>query len=377
MKKTTFVLKQNVFMRSSLLLIVFFTCFSNSQDKTKASSFDINYFKGNIALHNPDILHLIQGRPDGVILSWNKKTYGLNAWEQRYNYPDYGLSFSYQDFKSEPLGENYSLYGHYNFYFLQRHLMMRIGSGVAYVTHPYDRETNFRNIAFGSQFLASIYLMLNFKKERIFDRFGVQGGLSLFHYSNGSTRAPNTSTNSITLNLGLTYSLDDEAPEYQHTLAANDKKFTQPIKYNVAFRGGVNESSVIGSGQFPFYIFSVYADKRLNRKSAFHLGTEVFFSRFLKELIAFRTIAFPEDGLTGDEDYKRVGVFAGHELFINKLAVVSQVGYYVYYPYDFEGRTYFRIGLKRYFKKKWFAAVMLKSHAAKAEAIEYGIGVRL
>ena len=67
----------------------------------------------------------------------------------------------------------------------------------------------------------------------------------------------------------------------------------------------------------------------------------------------------------------------GHELFINRMSLITQVGYYIYYPFDFEGRTYLRIGLKYYFGKKWFGALTLKSHGAKAEAIEFGVGVRL
>ena len=89
------------------------------------------------------------------------------------------------------------------------------------------------------------------------------------------------------------------------------KKFTQPIKYNVVFRGGVNESDVVGSGQFPFYIISAYADKRINVKSALQLGTDVFFSNFLKELIYYKSVSFPEELVSGNEDYKRVGVFCG------------------------------------------------------------------
>ena len=85
----------------------------------------------------------------------------------------------------------------------------------------------------------------------------------------------------------------------------------------------------------------------------------------------------PADNIDPDTDYKRVGLFVGHELFINKLSLVTQFGYYVYYPFDFEGRTYQRIGLKRYFGDRWFGALTLKSHAAKAEALEFGIGVRL
>lgn len=346
-----------------------------SQEKQTNSYIDLNYFKGNIALHNNDILHLIKGHPEGFILSWNKKTFGSKDWEQRYGYPDYGVSFAYQNLKNDVLGNNYSLYAHYNFYFLKRNLMLRIGQGLAYTTNPYDKVDNHKNIAFGSTLLSSTYLMLNYKKERIFDRFGLQAGLSLIHYSNANVKAPNTSVNSITFNVGVTYNLDEEDAEYIKTITK--EKFTERIKYNLVFRSGVNESDVVGSGQFPFYIVSAYADKRLGHKSAIQIGVDAFFSKFLDELIYYQSVAFPEENVSGDEDYKRVGLFAGHELFINKMSVVTQFGYYVYYPFDFEGRTYIRVGLKRYFGDKWFGALTLKSHGAKAEAVEFGVGIRL
>lgn len=351
---------------------------SFSQEKQHTSYIDINYFKGNIAVHNKDILHLINGHPEGVLLSWNKKTYGFNDWEQRYNYPDYGVSFAYQNLKNDVLGNNYSLYAHYNFYFFKRNLMFRFGQGLAYTTNPYDKVENFRNIAYGSKILSGTYFMLNYKKERIIDRFGLQAGLSVIHYSNGSFKAPNTSTNSVVFNLGVTCNLEDQEPNYQYTLDAKvDKKFSEPIKYNLLFRSGFTESDVVASGQFPFYILSAYVDKRINRKSAFQFGTDVFFSNFLKEFIYYKSVAFPEENINGDEDYKRVGAFIGHELFVNKMSLVTQLGYYVYYPFDFEGKTYIRVGLKRYFYKKWFGVIALKTHAANAEAIELGVGIRL
>lgn len=355
------------------------SCMLFSQDRKYTLSYlDINYFKGNIALHNNDILHLINGHPEGYILSWNKKTYGFNDWEQRYNYPDYGVSFAYQNLKNDVLGDVSSLYAHYNFYFLRRNIMLRIGQGLAFTTNPYHKEDNFRNIAFGSKLMSSTYVMLNYKKERIIDRFGLQAGFSLIHYSNANVKAPNTSINSVTFNLGVTYNLDDEEPEFVTVLSnTNKEKFTQPVKYNIAFRSGINESDIVGSGQFPFYIVSAYADKRISQKNALQFGTDVFFSKFLKELIYYKSVAFPEEQIAGDEDYKRIGVFVGHELFINKTSLISQLGYYVYYPFDFEGRTYFRVGLKRYFNDKWFGALTLKSHGAKAEAVEFGIGIRL
>lgn len=363
----------------------FFTCFfcllfvfGFSQDKTHSSYLGVNYFNGNIALHNNDLLHLIKGHPEGFILSWNKKTYGYKDWEQRYNFPDYGVTYAYQNLKNDVLGKISSLYAHYNFYFFKRNVMLRIAQGLAYTNSPYHKETNFRNTAYGSHIMSSTFLMLNYKKERLFDRFGLQAGFTLLHYSNANVKAPNNSTNTVAFNVGVTYNLDDFEPEYQTNIIDEGKqKFTEPIKYNVAFRTGINESDIVGSGQFPFYILSGYADKRINRKSALQFGTDVFFSNFLKELIYYKSVSFPEDNISGNEDYKRVGVFVGHELFVNRTSLVTQLGYYMYYPFDFEGRTYMRIGLKRYFGKKWFGALTLKTHLTKAEAVEFGIGLRL
>ena len=356
--------------------IVLIGLLSFSQEKKPSNSyFDLNYFSGTIALHNNDILHLITGHPEGFVFSWNKKTIGNEAWEQRYNYPDYGTSIVYQDLKNEKLGNVFGLYAHYNFYFFKRNVMLRIGQGLAYTNNPYDKLENPKNVAFGTHVLSATYLMLNYKKERIFNRFGLQAGLSLMHYSNANVKAPNTSTNTLALNVGVTYTLDDIDQDYIKNL--DEEKLIESIKYNFVFRSGINESDVIGSGQFPFYILSAYADKRLSHTSAIQFGVDVFFSNFLKELIYYQSVAELGENVSGSEDYKRVGVFAGHELFINKTSLETQFGYYVYYPFDFEGRIYSRIGLKRYINDKWFGALTLKTHGAKAEAVEIGIGVRL
>lgn len=160
-------------------------------------------------------------------------------------------------------------------------------------------------------------------------------------------------------------------------MSEDKTKFVEPFKYNLVFRSGINESDIISSGQFPFYILSAYVDKRVSFKSALQVGADVFFSYFLKEHIKYESVAFPDRNNDSDTDFKRIGLFVGHELFINKLSIVTQFGYYAYYPYDFEGRNYIRVGLKRYFGKKWFATLSVKAHGTAAEAAELGIGIRL
>ncbi len=364
---------RQLFVLFALLSVSF--CFSQDGEEVKKYTVDASLFYGSVLLHNPDISHLISEHPVGVILSYNRKTYGSEEWEALYGYPDYGASFIYQDMNNETLGNNYGLYAHYNFYFFKRNIQFRIGQGIAYTTNPYNRETNFRNNAYGSDFMSSTYLMLNYHRENIYKGLGFKAGISVIHYSNANVRSPNTSTNTFAFNAGLVYDLDG-GKELEYIPEGTSDKVTEPIRYNLVLRGGVNESDVIGSGQYGFAILSGYADKRLGRKSAVQLGADVFFSNFLKELIRFQGTSFPEMDVNVDDDYRRVGLFLGHELFINKTSIVTQLGYYVYYPFDFEGRVYNRVGMKRYFGDKIFGAITLKSHGAAAEAVEFGLGIR-
>lgn len=343
---------------------------------TTPYTLDVSPFYGSVVLHNTDIAHLISDHPSGFILGYNRKTYGEEYWQQAYNYPDLGFSMVYQNLHNPTLGHNIGLYAHYNFYFFNRNIQFRIGQGLAYNTNPYDKFENFRNNAYGTHLLSSTYLMFNYQRENLYGPLGLKAGISLVHYSNANFRAPNTSTNTFAFNAGLVYSLE-KAYEREYIRVEKPVFEAEPLHFNLVFRSGLNESDVVDSGQYPFYIISAYLDKQIGRKSAVQLGTDLFFSNFLKELIRFRAISFPEMNPDPEADYKRIGMHMGHELSIGKTGLLTQLGYYIYYPFDFEGRVYNRIGLKRYFGDRWFAALTLKSHAAKAEAVEFGLGIRL
>ena len=356
---------------------LFFMCGVKAQSETRPDYvIEASMYYGSIIRHNPDITHLITAHPTGLLLAYNRKRYGEESWESLYNYPDTGFSFIYQDMNNPTLGEHYGLYAHYNFYFFQRQFQLRIGQGIAYNTNPYDRETNFRNTAYGSHLLSSTLIMGSYHREKIWKRLGIKAGLSLIHYSNANFKAPNASTNTVAFQLGLNYSLDQEGREYI-PLPMETEKNLEPLGWNFVLRAGQNEGDVVGAGQFGFVTPSVYIDKRLGQKSAIQAGVDVFFSGFLRELIRFQSISFPENEVAPDTDWRRVGVFVGHELRIDRMSVLTQLGYYAYYPFDFEGRVYNRIGIQRYFGDHWFGVVSLKSHAAAAEAVEFGIGYRL
>lgn len=347
-----------------------------AQDLGEYGAIDVNYLRSNIMLHSPELAHLITGHPDGAMVSFSFKTNGSEEWEAIYNYPDYGGYFLFQDMKNEMLGKCYAIGAHYNFYFLKRHLSVKIAQGVAMTTNPYDKETNSKNTAFGSKFMGNTDFVINFSKENLVDNFGLQAGLIFTHYSMGRMKSPNSGLNTIGLNVGINYNFREVQYRKIDTALAR-VKFTEPIRFNFVFRGGVNESMLVGSGQKPFYHIGAYADKRLGRKSALQFGSELFLTTAYKEYIRYRAISFPEDKLETDTDYKRVGIFVGHELFINRLSIETQLGYYVYNPAKLDIDFYDRVGIKYYASKKVFAALAVKTHGFLAEALELGVGVRL
>jgi hypothetical protein len=360
------------------LLFLLFGLFCFSQDKT-SSYLDAQFFRGNVIKHSSDIGHLITGHPEGFTLSYNKKTFGKKEWHYLYNYPDYGISFHYLDFKNQYLGTNVALGVHYNFYFFNRNLMFRISQGIGVTSSPYDKETNNKNNAFGTKVMNNNYFMLHYKRENIFKRIGFQTGFMLTHFSNGRIKSPNKGINTLVFNAGFNYNLNNEQKFIRDSLPKS-KIYKERIKYNVAFRTGISEGPILNLGQRQFYHIGLYADKRVGRKSAIQLGTDVFFSRYLKDYIAFSSVAFPvgtKNFTLPDVDYRRLGLFVGHELFINKLSLETQFGYYVYKPFNYDVDFYQRLGAKYYLYKNIFTGVGLKTHFGKAEAIEATIGIRL
>lgn len=364
MKKITF-----------LLLFVFTIAFSQENKETIAV--EVNFLRGNVLPHTPDLYSLVNGHPEGVMISFLKKTHGDEEWQQVYNYPDYGCYFLYQDFKSEPLGHNFSAGALYNFYFLNRKVQLKLSQGVAYTSHPYDQVNNNKNKAFGTEFMANTNIGLSYINERLFSNIGLTAGILFSHYSNGRIKSPNSGINTYLLNLGLNYNFGDKVENKHDTLQGKVAYKKEPIHLNVVFRTGINESPIIRSGQKPFYHIGFYADKRLNRKSALQLGADLFLTTTFKEFIRYTSIAYPEKNLDPNTDYKRVGIFVGHELFVNRISLEAQVGYYVYQPFKYDIPIYDRVGMKYYVTKKIAVGFTIKTHIFLAEALEFGVGYKI
>ena len=371
-------------MKKLLILVLFLNIsFAFSQKKSDNFSnyiFDISSYYGSILKHKPGISHLITAHPTGVLFGISKKTNGKKEWEKIYNYPDYGVSFYSQNYRNEKLGKLYAIHGHYTFYFRKQEkknqIALKVGTGLSYVTNPYDKLENWKNNVFGSHVNASLFFNLYYQRLQLFKNIGLQAGVTLMHNSNGSSKSPNSGTNVFAGFIGLNYSLKTPK-KYTEEKETTTIPKSERLKFNIILSTGRNETDLIGNGKYPFYTFTGYIDKRVSNKSAIQFGFQYFNSKFLKEHIYYKSLVDDPNQAEKLPDYKRASLIIGHELFLNKLSAILQVGYYVYYPFPFEGRVYENLGFKYYFSKTIFVQTLLKAHAAKAESFEFGIGCRI
>ena len=333
------------------------------------------FMQGAIFEHKKQISHLITNHPWGIRISLDQGTNGSETWQSRYNYPDIGLSFIYMNYKNETLGQTYALAPHYKFYITKNKKSLsqfgyKIAFGLAYNTQKYDRETNNKNNVLSTD-LSFAVLFEGWYQYKVNNKLGIKTSVSMTHFSNAAWKKPNSGINIFSLNFGLSYYLNSSPVEY--VINEEEALKEKSIGYTLTISGGAHEAVRINTGTYPFFVTSAFIDKRLNRKSRLGLGLEWFYSISLKK--------FREDDYwlaEGDDpDFNRVGIALSHELTVNEFSVLTQAGYYLYDPYSVFDPIYLRLMLRRYFGAKIYGSVAVKSHAAKAEAAEFGIGYRL
>lgn len=361
----------------TLSVILFFNClvvFSQHNDD-RFSNIQTEFFIGKPIEHDKKLDNAIQGNSFGVLVSWNKLNNKTTKFNNLFNYPERGYTFIYQDFNSTVLGKSFGVYRHYTYNLTPKNnnpLKLTTGFGLGYVTEKYDVINNNQNFAIGSHLDATAFVKLNYFQFLLYNKIKINTGVSLLHFSNVSLKNPNLGINTVSVHLGLNYTIGEvkTIPLENATPAALTTH--KPLKYNAILRTGYNESLIENSGLYPFYVASLYTSKEINKYSTLTAGLDFFASKFLKNHIKY--INSTENKNYNENKYQRGGVFVGHELTQNNFAFISQIGYTYYSEYNYVSKIYERFGFKYKLADHIFSEVSMKVNLFRAEALEVGIG---
>lgn len=363
----------NILFLTSILFSLPYESQAQGQNKDEKYTYTVggNIFGGFILKHSDNMGHLARTHPTGFEVFVNKNTYGPNYWQQRYKFPDIGFSLSYFDHKNEILGKNVAATTYLDFILLRKkksELLFKIGTGLVYASNPFNKESNHKNNAL-SHWLSYVMQGRLGYNIRLTDHLKVNTGLTLTHFSNGGFKIPNSGINIVTFNIGFSHLLGSETPTYIFEIERPE--VDKSLKLNLSTASGVKGLRNI-EGYFPFLNLSAYVDKRISYKSAINLGFDGFYNLALKHEINHK----PHEP-DHKPDFKKVGLIAGHELFVGKISLLTQFGMYIYNPYKSSIPVYQRYGIKYYFIENYFGSLTLKTHGGRADVIEWGLGVRI
>lgn len=360
------------------LLFAFFLVIHCSIAQEPFSTKDYSYSAGGnvnrgfIMMHDKEMGHLSQSHTEGFSIFVKKQTYGKRYWEQLFRYPDLGLMFHYIDYNNPILGESFSALGTIDLYIIRKlrnQFTFQFGFGGGYHTQPYNSDTNNKNIALGSRFTYAALVKFNHALQ-LLPRLDLDTGIKLSHFSNGAFKMPNKGINVVTADIGLSYDLDNSKISYQK--APEQLQANKQIHYNAILASGIKEIDPIGGKKYSFLTLSLLALKQTTQINQFAVGVDIFYSFATKKEIQI------DRDLNGEApDFKRVGIVAGHELLMGRLSFVSQLGAYIYRPYKSDKPVYQRYGFKYGFNERIFGGIFLKTHYGKADAVEWGIGIKI
>ena len=351
---------------------VFFMQFpALAQDKN--SYWEASYGMGSVIEHHKLIEFLYKDYPQLYTLGWHQSAAKDSlSWKERYNYPDQGFVLQYERFNNEHIGNALAANYTTTFYLRNRNArhqcLLQLGFGAVYNTHPLDFDHDVSNIVMSTHVLYSQYVRLAYTYPYLSDKLGVSAGIGFAHYSNGAVKKPNLGLNTVLLTLAVRYHNQGKPESY---VRANHRpkldSFFKKTHGSVSAGFGFHES-MPHIGRKPVYNLSMYLSKRLNYGNGIHGGVAFYNSQSFKEYALYQAVSNPENPEKKPKDHRQISIFAGHEMFFDKLSFTSKLGYYIYNPLKAKTPVYAVIGFKRYFNhRKSALSVNLKVHNFEAD----------
>tara|TARA_B110000285_G_scaffold49483_1_gene56187 strand:+ start:410 stop:1486 length:1077 start_codon:yes stop_codon:yes gene_type:complete len=320
---------------------------------------------GYLAAHNSTMGHLSKEHAKSVELAYRFQTKGNKEWHRAYNYPTLGVAlFVSSAGNREVLGTYSGIFGFMNLPLLKTKnfvLAGKMGAGLAYTDKVYNSETNILNVAVSTHINARITLGLD--AEFKFGRNAIFLGIDASHYSNSAINTPNFGLNLPFVSVGYAYRIKKTSDSLT---TINNQKEIKYWQFGVLGILSVKKINPIGGKHFTVFGANIFARRFINHK----IGLELSFDSFMKQSI----FEFQEDIPKSQADIVQLGIFLGYILPFDKFHLVTGMGYYVrdkYQPQDF---VYHRVGMRYVFDSGLNLNLVLKSHWARADYTEFGIG---
>ncbi len=345
--------------------------FATVSDSTSGKySWSIRSDYGFLIAHRPALRPLQERHIAGFEISVSKISYGKQEWEKDFSFPNKGITFAFFDLGSpQKLGYGIAVYPYIDFPLKKSDktkLIFRYGIGLGWVEKTFNSSDNIKNVAVGSNLNGIIHFDLHY--ELFLSKLSqLELGTGITHYSNGSYSIPNLGINVATINLAYTRYFG-EKKLFERKTSMPQVKFAE---WNVYVAAGLKKIYPPEGKEYKIGVISFSRMKSISNKGRWGIGLDAFYDNSLSARLRNSNAE-----LKGFSDDLRIGINGGYEIKTGKTGLYFNMGYYLFTRWKEDGNIYHRICIRQYLGKV-FLCMNLKTHYARADFVEFGIGTKL
>jgi hypothetical protein len=334
---------------------------------------------GFLWAHRPTMSHLVNKHIPTLEISVWKTTNQTQCWHEPYNNPQSGASFTVIPLGDERLG---TAFGLYPFVMLplrkeqkKFNVNIQLGWGIGWITNKFDPIENHKNNAIGSNLNTCILIRSTLKYD-CSDRLIFEAGLGMTHFSNGAMTLPNLGLNIPMIEGGFHYRIATKYEQCDQRVLervmrtdslVNDRRWHLTTVLNI----GMNDIAAPGGNRFGIANVQATYMRNTARKHRFGGGIDIMYSQGVRHIMVYN------DNPTSALQAVQVGVKFSYELVFGRLFMPYELGVYAISKYKDAGPVYNRFGARYLINDHLVASLSLKTHLARAEHWEIGMGWRL
>ncbi|MCL2327813.1 MAG: acyloxyacyl hydrolase [Bacteroidetes bacterium] len=327
-----------------------------------------------------------------VSLSAMLKT-GLNenSFFVDYGKPHIGVSALGGVFSNRDVyGSVWSLYPTWQFEFFpdkQVGWNIKLGTGLAYFTRPFDKFDNTTNFLIGSKINNITEIAAN-AWIALAPQLQLQTGVSFYHFSNAHVRIPNLGLNQAAVRMGLIYKPDEfsKFSAKPRIIQEPDSMLHRQLELSFGRHELAYSTLPVDGPSYSIFKLGYYATKRLQRIHEVKIGlAAAFYNSY------FTQMRFEQAEGVKFLQATQTRLVAGHEFLMRRFGFVSDIGIIItdpFYRQEILNKTSFgdqwfrsylsaRLGLKCYVVGNSFSAqkialgMFLNTHGTIADYLEF------
>ena len=327
---------------------------------------------GFLAAHRGVMAHMPKNAAHAGELSVLFRSRGHKAYQKAYRFPTYGVTLFYGQVGNQALLGNFvGTYGYAELpmiSFRNYRMDFKLGLGMGYNGHPYDPVNNPLNVALATKINGLMCLAV--KSSYQFRKNTITASLDITHFSNAAFKVPNFGINMPFLSLGYARTLVAVNPlKYDPYEGEPTVPMSLPYKrwlYSATFTFNGKQMMPIGGRRYPVFGLNLSAKRFFNHKAGLELDLDLFSKQAILDYQPYIN--------KSQWDILQVGAYAAYLVPLDRFHFVFGMGAYLRDKYSPEDPVYHRIGARYYLKNGLMFNLTLKTHFARADLLEYGIG---